>query len=514
MPVSMTRQAQQNQSSVAQTAADRPAAELRAVIESMSDAVYIGGMDGITFANQAALDQLGFTSCEELNRNIGILAEEIQTRDWATGAPIPVERQAFARALRGERVVQDVLVRHRLTGEERVVRCSAAPVLINGQVTAAVAVNSDVTEHRSAEAALNKSERYFRAFVSATSDVIYRMNPDWSVMYQLRGSGFLFDTDSPDSNWIERYIHPEDRPRVLAATRQAVAGKTIFQLEHRVIRADGTPGWTASRAIPMFDAGGEITEWFGTATDITMRRNAEEALLKSEKLAVVGRLASSIAHEINNPLEAVTNLIYLASQTNLPPDAGEYLRQADAELRRVSQIASETLRFHRQSTHASGTVLSDVVASVLSLHQHRIRNEGISVDLRYRQTAPITAWPDELRQVIANLVTNAIDAMASSRQRQLRIRTRQGHNPQSGQPGVWLTVADTGAGMSAAIRYQIFDPFFTTRAHIGTGLGLWVSQQIVQKHGGRILVRSRQHPSGSGTVFLLFFPTAGVPPRT
>ena len=129
-------------------AAERQAAELRAVLESMPDAVYIGTAEGITLANQPALDQLGFRSRDELNRHVKTLAEEIQTRDAATGHFIPVENQAFMRAFRGERVVQDVIVRHRLTGRDRVVRCAAAPVTVDGEVIAAVAVNTDVTEAR------------------------------------------------------------------------------------------------------------------------------------------------------------------------------------------------------------------------------------------------------------------------------------------------------------------------------------------------------------------------------
>ncbi|MEZ0612238.1 PAS domain S-box protein [Fibrella sp. WM1] len=135
---------------------------LRAVLESLADGIYIGGFDGISLANQAALDQLGYTTLAELNRNIGTLAEEIQTRDWLTGAFIPVDQQAFARALSGQHVVQDVLVRHRLSGQDRVVRCAASPVQVNGQVVAAVAINTDVTEFRRSEEALRQSEGRYR----------------------------------------------------------------------------------------------------------------------------------------------------------------------------------------------------------------------------------------------------------------------------------------------------------------------------------------------------------------
>ncbi|CCH54080.1 PAS/PAC sensor signal transduction histidine kinase [Fibrisoma limi BUZ 3] len=156
---------------------------LRAVLESITDGLYIGGMDGITLANQAALEQLGFTSADELNRHISILAEEIQTRDWLSGELIPIERQAFARALGGEHVVQDVLVRHRLSGEDRVMRCAASPVVANGQVVAAVAINTDVTEFRLAETALRKSAQQ-QAFLLQLNDQLRPLDNPVAIQHQ------------------------------------------------------------------------------------------------------------------------------------------------------------------------------------------------------------------------------------------------------------------------------------------------------------------------------------------
>src|SRR5580658_3209287 len=185
----------------------------------------------------------------------------------------------------------------------------------------------DITDRRRAEEALNKSERYFRALVSATSDVVFRISADWTELRALRGSGFISDTDTPSRDWLKRYIHPEDRARVVDAIRVAAAAKSTVELEHRILRADGTTGWTFSRAVPLLDADNNITEWFGAATDITARKRAESGLRENEKLAVVGRLASSIAHEINNPLEAIVNLIYLAER-DASPETRAYLEQA------------------------------------------------------------------------------------------------------------------------------------------------------------------------------------------
>ncbi|HXS11504.1 MAG TPA: PAS domain S-box protein [Acidobacteriaceae bacterium] len=363
----------------------------------------------------------------------------------------------------------------------------------------------DVSDRHRTEEALNQSERYFRALVSATSDLIFRMNADWTELRALRGS-FLSDTDSPTRDWLTRYIHPDDRARVLDALRVAASTRSACELEHRIIHSDGTTGWTISRAIPLLDADNNITEWFGATTDITTRKRAESGLRENEKLAVVGRLASSIAHEINNPLEAIVNLIYLA-QRGAPPEVAGYLEQAQLQLARVGHIATETLRFNRRNGRPSAANISELVESVLTLHEGRIRAAQISVHRKYRSHKPILVFANELRQVIANLISNAIDAMIDQSRRQLQIRVRAAHDPHSGRTGVRLTVADTGTGMTSATLRRLFEPFFTTKESTGTGLGLWVTQDIVHKHGGSLRVRSRAGRNISGTVFSVFIPS-------
>ena len=363
----------------------------------------------------------------------------------------------------------------------------------------------DIAGRRSAEDALNKSERYFRALVSATSDVIFRMNADWTEMRALRNTGFLSDTDSPDSDWLTRYIHPEDRARILDALQVATAQKSTVELEHRIIHPDGSIGWTFSRAIPLLDTDGNITEWFGAATDITTRKRAETGLRENEKLAIVGRLASSIAHEINNPLEAIVNLLYLA-QNGASPEVCVYLDQAQLELARVGHIATETLRFNRRTARASTASISEIVDSVLTLHEGRLRAAQIVVDRKYRAHEPILVFANELRQVIANLVGNAIDAMNDRSPCKLLVRVRAASDPQNGRAGVRLTIADNGTGMTPVTLRRLYEPFFTTKEATGTGLGLWVSHDIVNKHGGTLRVRSRTGHGISGTLFSVFIP--------
>jgi signal transduction histidine kinase len=267
--------------------------------------------------------------------------------------------------------------------------------------------------------------------------------------------------------------------------------------------------WLASY-FPVFIA--EEVRWVGViVTEVTERRHAEEAMRRSEKLAIAGRLASSIAHEINTPLEAVTNALYLLrNNPSLDVQAQDWVALAQTELERVGEITQQTLRFHRQSSTATDVEVTEMLRSVLLLHTARLRSAKVHVELRLEDPALLFGYAGELRQLFANLVGNAIDAMPQGGRLFIRARTMR----RDDRRGVRVTVADEGMGMSNTVRQRIFEPFFTTKDASGTGLGLWVSAEILEKHHGAMLVRSRQakhRGDYSGTVFSLFFPWDGVP---
>lgn len=176
----------------------------------------------------------------------------------------------------------DTLCALRCSGEEFPIEASISQIETGGKKLFTVIVR-DATERKRAEDALRESEGRFRALVTASSDVVYRMNPDWSEMRQLRGKNFLADTEAPNRNWLQEYIHPDDQARVTEAIKEAIRTKSIFELEHHVLRADGSLGWTFSRATPLQDANGEIVEWFGAASDVTERKRAEQLLRESEE---------------------------------------------------------------------------------------------------------------------------------------------------------------------------------------------------------------------------------------
>lgn len=253
-----------------------------------------------------------------------------------------------------------------------------------------------------------------------------------------------------------------------------------------------------------YDSEGE-KRFTGFIRDVSDRRKAEVALMQSEKLAVVGRLASSIAHEINNPLEALTNLLYLSRRSKDLAEAGSYLQTAERELRRVTVIANQTLQFHKHSHTPEAVTCEELVRNSLSLYQGRLVNAQITVEQRLRGQKPLVCVEGEIRQVLTNLIGNAIDALPPEAGR-IVVRSRDATDWKTGKTGSILTIADTGTGMSAETRAKIFEPFFTTKGNGGAGLGLWVSCEIVERNHGRLRVRSSQRMGRRGTVFTLFLP--------
>jgi PAS domain S-box-containing protein len=254
--------------------------------------------------------------------------------------------------------------------------------------------------------------------------------------------------------------------------------------------------------------------WAGIIVlDASERKRHEEALRRTEKLAVTGRLAASIAHEINNPLEAITNLLFLLRNfSELPDAARQYLSMAEFEVRRIAEITQQTLRFYRQPTQPARTNLTELLDPVLSLYQTRLNALNIRVVRDYEAESSLFCFAGEIRQVFANLVGNAIDASSDGGRLMVRAR-RSRHWKNPAQTGLRFAVADTGVGMEPEVREHIFEAFFTTKEVTGTGLGLWVSHEIILKHHGLVHVRSRTAASqpdaaqkSCGTVFQIFIP--------
>jgi signal transduction histidine kinase len=293
-------------------------------------------------------------------------------------------------------------------------------------------------------------------------------------------------------------------------TRAMTFGRPIAPEDYLYQRGDDSFAWLRFAAAPIFDEQGGVAGGVVAISDIDQQKRAESALIQSEKLAAVGRLAASISHEINNPLEAVTNLLYLIERAtanpHVDPQVKNLVATAQEELQRVSHIVTHTLRFHRQSTRPRMITPEELIAPALGLYRARINNAHIDLDLQHRGADNICCYEGDIRQVLNNLISNAIDSMRAGGRLIVRTSNSRIRRAAAAVRGIRITVADTGHGIPHKTMRHIFEPFYTTKGDNGTGLGLWISQGIVNKHNGRLQIRSRVRTDCSGTVVSLFLP--------
>jgi two-component system, NtrC family, sensor kinase len=296
-----------------------------------------------------------------------------------------------------------------------------------------------------------------------------------------------------DATGLFRQLLGTDAPFQLNGHRRhsaefAIEGKTL-QLSVSKVSAEGTGG-----------------EKILILTDFTDRKLAEYALRTAEKLAATGKLANAIAHEINNPLEALTNLIYLAGRSGSIDDVQDLLRHADVELARIARITKQSLSFHRDTQVPVAIDIGNLVADIVALFERSAASRRVRLVYDRKPTSPIYGFPGQLSQVFGNLVRNA--AEASAPETAVAIRVKQIHRDD--REGVRVSIHDRGCGIPAHVQRKMFDPFFTTKDLKGSGLGLWVSRSLVLKHGGTIRFRSSERVGHSGTTFEVFLPTNGI----
>jgi PAS domain S-box-containing protein len=479
-------------------------ARFNAIYSNSHEYIGILHVDGtIVDFNRAALEFAGNTPHE-------IRGLSFAEGPWFRHTPGARElvQQAVRRAAAGE-LVRTELPLIRPTGETLVFDFSLSPVRDEaGEVIFLIPEARDITDVKQVDEALRTSEARLRVAAETAHLGIWQLD---LASYRLECSDLckMNYGRSPDDPFpyeeVLASVYPEDRASMQKDLHDAIVSRRPFRSEYRILWPDESLHWILASGRVLGDEDGEPVHMVGVSLDLTDRRLAEAALLQSEKLAAVGRLAASIAHEINNPLESVTNLLYLARSDNDPAVIQQYLDMAERELRRVSVISSQTLRFHKQSTRPKAVTFEDLIESVLSIHHGRVLNSRVEVLQRTRATKRISCFDGEIRQVLNNLVGNAVDAMHPNGGR-LLIRSRHATAWSTGRQGLMITIADTGTGMSAATQKKIFNPFFTTKGLSGNGLGLWVSKEIVERHHGTLHIRSSQRQGRSGTVFTFFLP--------
>lgn len=327
----------------------------------------------------------------------------------------------------------------------------------------------------------------------------------------------LHDLD-PDQNPREaatyelwrRCVHPDDIERVESAIRRAITERSSFLEEYRIVLRSGATRWIACQGTAITNPAGEVIRISGFGGDVTRRKLADLALLQNEKMIIAGRLIATIAHEINNPLDAAMNIVYLLRSGVHEDEQAALLEDASVQLERIAQISRQTLNFSRSSVRAALVRPSALIEEALRLLSPKLRLAQIEVSTEVRGDSEFLCERREAQQILINILNNAIEAMHSGGTLRIRIANSiEWHRRK--QPGIRITIADTGCGMPPDVIRRIAEPFFTTRDGVGTGLGMWVVHELIKKQAGTTSINSSTAPSHHGTVVSLFIPFAVDP---
>jgi len=365
------------------------------------------------------------------------------------------------------------------------------------------------------EAQLNDAEHavhYLAAIVESSEDAIISKNLNGIISSWNKAAERVlgYRAEEVIGKPIILLIPPELRHEETVILSKLRAGERIDHYQTVRLHKNGSRIDVSLTISPVKDRRGNVIGAAKILRDNTLQKQMEQSLHTSERLASVGRLAATIAHEINNPLEAVTNFIYLARhQPELSPDTRDYLSNADEELARVAHIVQQTLAFYRDNSRPASRAVSAVVADVLAIYERKCRYKNLRIVRRLEAGLTICTMQGELKQVLSNLIANAIDASKDGGR--ILIRARSARNLKSGEPGIRLTIADYGSGISPQSRERLFIPFFTTKKEVGNGLGLWISRDLIEKGGGNIRFRSSDS-APSGTVMSIYLPL--IPPQS
>jgi PAS domain S-box-containing protein len=472
---------------------------LAAIVESSDDAIIGESLDGlITSWNHGAQEMFGYKAEEIIGKPVATLAWPGHEEDVHT---------VLRRVSRGERVDHYETIRRTKDGHQLTLSLTVSPIRNSaGVIVGASKIARDITPRRESE----RSRALLAAIVESSDDAIISKDLNGIVTSWNSGAERMFGYTAEEmvGNPISR-IAPlageNDMAEILARIRK---GEPVNHYEAVRRCKDGREIEVSLTVSPVRDATGTIIGASKIARDITLQKKTEAAMRQAEKLAATGRMAASIAHEINNPLEALTNLLYLLDKEEMGQEARQYLTAAQRELARVAHITAQTLSFHRSLPDPANITVTDLLEAALSLHQGRITTTGVQVQKEYGTVPALGIDPVELRQVLFNFLGNALDAMPGGGR--LRLRVRRVTQWSTGAPAVCITVGDTGSGMSAETRRRMFEPFYTTKGATGTGLGLWIASELVAKCKGRISVHSSCHPGRCGTVFSLLLPVSAV----
>jgi len=296
---------------------------------------------------------------------------------------------------------------------------------------------------------------------------------------------------------IPEHLH-SDETTILESIR---AGRPLEHFETVRLAKDGRLIDVSITVSPIRDDEGRVTGASKILRDVSDRKRAEQSLIQAEKIAATGRMAATIAHEVNNPLEALMNLLYLLRSSITDEEGMNYLSTAEGELERVSHIAKQTLGYYREHAAASAVSLSGLAEHAISIYEPRCTAANIEIRTSFQSSRKPVLRRGEMMQVISNLIANSIHAMPSGGL--LSVSVEDADEPIS---GIALTVSDTGVGIAPTDLPRVFDAFFTTRSTVGTGIGLFVTKQFVEGHGGQLSITSEKDAANHGTTIRIFLP--------
>jgi PAS domain S-box-containing protein len=471
-----------------------PRFHLAAIVDSSDDPIISKDLNGTIISwNQAAARLFGYQANEMVGQSIlRIIPTELHP-----------EEEAILGTLRaGQRIEHYETVRVKKSGERIAVSVTISPVRDEtGQVIGASKIAHDISDRK------RNDETRFRlaAIVDSADDAIISKDLNGIVRSWNQGAHQIFGYTAEEmiGQSILRIIPDERQYEEDEILQKLRAGQRIDHYETVRRKKNNETVEVSVTISPIKDESGLVIGASKIARDISERKHVERLLLQSEKLAATGRMAAAIAHEINNPLESIINLVYLARRESaVEGKAYRFLATAEEELERVSHLARQTLGYYRDTGTPAVVHLHDLIENVLTVYNTRLLTTGISVDTRFNDLQKILVSKGELIQVFSNIIANAIDAMRNGGS--LRVSTR--NLLSSSGDGIQVIIQDNGTGIKQEHLARIFEPFFTTKGDLGSGIGLWVAKQLIERRGGDISVASSVEKDNSGTTFTIFLP--------
>ena len=466
---------------------------LEAIVHSSEDAIISKNLDGIvTSWNPAAERIFGYAPAEMIGQSIvKLIPPHLQHQ----------EPYILGKLRNGEQIAHFETERMRKNGGVVYVSLTISPVRDRGgKVIGVSKIARDITEQRQ----MQIMRARLAAIVESADDAILSKDLNGVVLSWNRAAERTFGYSEKEmvGESILKLVPVElqfEESEILGKIR---GGDPIEHYETVRLTKDGKRLNVSLTISPLRDASGTVVGASKILRDVTQKKRMEDSLIQAEKLSASARMAASIAHEINNPLEAVLNLIYLARSTSTEAEVVGYLNTAESEVVRLSHIAKQTLGFYREQNSAAVVSLKDLVDDVLKIYGVKLREAGVAVEMEFGSTKRLAVRKGEMIQVVSNLVTNAMYAMSGGG----KLKVSSVDSSFGGREGVVLTVADNGGGIQAEHLGRVFEPFFTTRGSVGTGIGLWVAKQFIAGHSGTIEVESNTEGEVHGTTFRIWLP--------